>query len=416
MPRHPELYHWNDTLASRFPKLPKTYVWLLALWTVGMLLARRCGLSSVSLFLARLLGQKENTLRQHLREFYQEKQAKAGAKHGRKRQDFDAADCFAPLLSWVLSSWPSQRLVLALDPTNLGDRLHVLAVSAVYRGMAIPVAWKVLAGNEKAAWHPHWCDLLARLRQALGDDWQVLVLTDRGLESARLFEAIRGHGWHPLMRVKAAGKFRPAGWHKFYAFGTFAPRVGARFAAVGRAYKTSTSPLECTFLAAWEPGHDEAWLLLTDLGPYAANPCWYAWRAWIEQGFKVTKSGGWQWQYTKMTDPGRVERHWLAVAVATLWLVAVAGEGGEGMAVETVPGLPGQRGRAAGVAARPGRPGPGAKRQHRVFVQGLAVLMGALLNRSGLPPWRLHPQPWPEPWHDVPTLTEEAFCSGKVYP
>src|SRR5262249_9171095 len=74
--------------------------------------------------------------------------------------------------------------------------------------------------------------------------------------------------------------------------------------------KTSAHPLECLLLACWEAGHDEPWLLLTDLAACAANPCWYAYRAWIEQGFKVAKSGGWQWQATRMTDPGRVERPW----------------------------------------------------------------------------------------------------------
>jgi hypothetical protein len=24
--------------------------------------------------------------------------------------------------------------------------------------------------------------------------------------------------------------------------------------------------------------------------------CWYGLRAWIEQGFKITKRAGWQWQ------------------------------------------------------------------------------------------------------------------------
>src|SRR5580765_1480318 len=33
----------------------------------------------------------------------------------------------------------------------------------------------------------------------------------------------------------------------------------------------------------------------------------------IEQGFKITKRGGWQWQRTRMTDPQRAARLWLAV-------------------------------------------------------------------------------------------------------
>jgi len=37
----------------------------------------------------------------------------------------------------------------------------------------------------------------------------------------------------------------------------------------------------------------------------------------MEQGFKRIKRGGWQWQYTRMTDPARAERLWLAIAIAT---------------------------------------------------------------------------------------------------
>ena len=31
---------------------------------------------------------------------------------------------------------------------------------------------------------------------------------------------------------------------------------------------------------------------------------------------------GWQWQRTRRTDPARVDRHWLVLAVATLWGLA----------------------------------------------------------------------------------------------
>src|SRR5215831_13293142 len=52
----------------------------------------------------------------------------------------------------------------------------------------------------------------------------------------------------------------------------------------------------------------------------------------IEQGFKMTKRGGWQWQRTRMCDPHRAARLWLAVAVATLWLLSVGG-----LAQDTLP-------------------------------------------------------------------------------
>jgi hypothetical protein len=72
--------------------------------------------------------------------------------------------------------------------------------------------------------------------------------------------------------------------------------------------------------------YKDPWLIMMDLPPEASTACWYGLRAWIEQGFKITKRAGWQWQRTHMTQPARAARLWLAVAVATLWLLSVGGE------------------------------------------------------------------------------------------
>src|SRR5215207_5810428 len=333
MSRHPQLYPWSQEIASRLPLSPSV-AGVLALWSLGLIVAKRCGLDSVATAVAALLGQSFDAARQRLREFYQE----ASAKRGAGRKDFAADACFAPLLGWVLSFWPDKRLALALDATNLGTRFHVLCVSALYGGVAIPVAWKILVGNQPDAWHPHWCALLGRLRRAAGSDWRVVVLSDRGLESSRLFREIQACGWHPLMRAKAVGKFRPKGWHGWYTMERFAARKGARFAMAGTAYKGER--LDATLLTCWDERHDEPWLLLTDLPPGAAHPCWYAWRAWIEQGFKVAKSGGLNWQHTRMTQPERAERQFLAIAVTTLWLVAVGAEVERDGKIETIGSLP----------------------------------------------------------------------------
>jgi hypothetical protein len=403
MSRHPALYQWANELASQFDGLPTVFVTLLALWSLGMILARRCGLDSVACHLARLRGQSHNTVRQRLREFYQEASAKAGAKRGCPRRDFAVADCFVPLLRWVLSFWSCPRLALALDVTNLGDRFHVLCISVLYGGIGIPVAWKILPANQKEPWHPHWCALLQRLRPAVPTDWLVVVLGDRGLESPRLFAEIVAVGWHPLLRVKARGKFRPVGWVRWYAFGSLVPRVGQRFAAAGHAYKTAKEPLACTLLGCWDEGHDEPWLVLTDLGPTAASPCWYAFRAWVEQGFKVIKGGVLHWQHTRMTKAERAERLWLAIAVTILWLVVIGAE------VEADP-------RRETVGAVPHAQAQRAARRQRLFTLGLAEWLAAQLNGRPLLHGKLAPEPWPEVWHDVKILTEQAFCSQELYP
>jgi hypothetical protein len=106
---------------------------------LGMVLARSCALSAVSLFLAVGLGRKPNTVRQQLREFCYE----AKAKRGGSRQALQVEACFAPLLAWVLSWGEGNQLAVALDATTLGQRFVVLVISVLYRGCALPVAWTV---------------------------------------------------------------------------------------------------------------------------------------------------------------------------------------------------------------------------------------------------------------------------------
>jgi len=399
MSRHPQLYTWSEEIASHLRGLSPALVSVLALWSLGMILAHRCGLDSVTTQVATLLGQSFDTVRQRLREFYQE----ASAKRGRNRKDFEVASCFAPLLSWVLSFWSHKRLALALDVTNLGSHFHVLCISVLYGGIGIPVAWKILTGNQPEAWHPHWCQLLKSLQAAVPADWQVVVLSDRGLESSRLFAAIQALHWHPLMRVKGAGKFRPQGWHGWHAMQALLRQPGGRLALAGQAYKTA--PLACSLLACWEPQHTEPWLLLTDLPPSAGNPCWYAWRAWIEQGFKVAKSGGLNWQHTRMTHADRAERQFLAIAVTTLWLVAVGAEQEErAVPRETIATLPSDR---AEKVPQPSRP-----RRIRLFALGAAAVLAALINQAELPQGKLPQEGWPESIQTLHTTEGEFLSSG----
>jgi hypothetical protein len=399
-----QLYQWIDRVTSRFPTLSPCQARSLAQYSFGLVLAQACGLTAVTMALAKLLGQAANTCRQRLREWYQEAAAKAGAD----RTEVDPAACFGPLLDWVLAGWPCRRLALALDPTYLGDRFIVLAVAVVYRGCAVPVAWVIRDAQQQGSWLPCWRGLLAQLATRVPKDWTVTVLSDRGLESAELFEAITGLGWHPLMRAKGAAQFRPDGWCAFWPLRRLVPAVGRRWKGRGHAYKSLKRPLRCTLLACWEAGHAEAWLVLTDLAPQDADAAWYGWRCWIEQGFKVAKRGGWQWQRTRMTDAGRAERLWVVLAVATLWLLEVGGVADAAIPPETVPALGGGPAAARGPVPREG------ERLHSAFREGLYTVLAALWRGEPLPQGRFLPEDWPAIREVHDPLTEEDVLATEL--
>ena len=72
------VYQWTEVVTSHMPHLSKPQAAVLALWSLGMVLARSCALTAVSLFLATGLERKPNTVRQQLREFCYEAKAKRG--------------------------------------------------------------------------------------------------------------------------------------------------------------------------------------------------------------------------------------------------------------------------------------------------------------------------------------------------
>jgi len=426
MSRHTPLYSWIGQVASAFPGLSRPQATVLALYSFGAILAHRCGLNSVAVTLAALMGMGYSTIRSRLQEFYQP----ASAKSGTRRRELDVATCFAPLLAWTLKGWPSNRLALALDATSLGDRFTVLSISVVYRGSASPVAWRIVRANVRHAWKPEWIALLRSFQTLVPAAWTVIVMSDRGLYARWLFQEIVALGWHPLMRITHAGKFRKNGSRSSLPVTAFVAKAGQRWQGRGVAFpKTARRRLDCTLLACWESGHDEPWFVLTDLGPDQSDSLWYGMRAWIEQGFKLLKRGGWQWQMTRMTDPDRANRLWLVLAVATRYILAVGGEADAAeMPVETVPEIaPTSRatraaGSVTGRSAQSRRPvacpipsarvpkkrASGTKqRLVSVFLQGLAVLSSLLIAGHVLPKPQWKPEPWLEIRADFRTCPDQ---------
>ena len=254
-------------------------------------------------------------MRQYLREWLYD-----GSDRARPcRTELDVSLCFAPLLRWVLAWWRSGRLALAVDPTLKGDQTTAIVISVVYRGCAIPVAWRIMRANRPGAWMDPIVELLQALAPAVPDEMTVIVLCDRGLASPKLWQQILAQGWHPYMRYPKNITFCAQGGRRLPAR-AFVSRPDTAWVGSGTAF--ADAKRRCTLLAVWYAEPEEPWIILTDLPPEAVGVSWYALRFWIELGFKAVKSLGWKWDKTRRTDPARVSRHWLVLSVATLLTLA----------------------------------------------------------------------------------------------
>jgi hypothetical protein len=385
--KNEELRQWTRTVIEKMPHLSKSQVVVLAMWSFGIVMTQSSGLTTVSVFLAELLGKKENTVRQQLREWLRDAEDKTKTKDG--RASLEVTSCFSPLLSWILCLWPEseKRLALAADASTLSDRFTVLAISVVYRGCGIPIAWKIVEATKPGSWKPHWQELFHHISQTVPADWFVIVTTDRGLYADWLYQQIKSIGWHPFMRINLQGLFQIQGDNSWRPLNSLVLEVGQSFQALVTCFKTNS--IECTLLARHDEGYADPWLIITDLPAEIADACWYSMRSWIECLFKDGKRGGFAWHRTKITDPQRAERHWLAIAIATLWQVSVGGEVDANLPISSLDELPPTH------VARRNFKHSFLHRCLSCFRRGFLVIKAAVLNRLPLPIGSFFPEPWP---------------------
>jgi hypothetical protein len=386
MSHEAQLSYWEEEVATRFPGLSKPQAAVLASYSFGIAVVRCCGLTTVATFLAELEGLNVGAVKQRLRELYLPKDKKCGDK----RREVSVSALFGPLVDWMVGLLVGIDLAIALDATALGDRFVVLSVSMLFRGTAIPIAWTVIEAQSRGSWNDHWKLMLRTIRPHIPKTLNVIVLTDRGLWSRQLFRAIRLAGWHPFMRITSSGSWQSNGTSGFVPLSHLLPRTGTSLCRTGTAFKAPKSRLRCTLLAYRGESAEEPWLILTDIKSEGAEAVWYAMRFWIENGFRQLKRGVWQWQNTKITEPGRVERALFPVALATLWTVAV------GAAAEGQHEVPGFEDLWVAVGRRP-HTAPGFQpRRISVLIRGWIRIIVNLIKGRLTTIERLIPEPWPK--------------------
>lgn len=301
------VYLYRDILRQYLPSLSKPQSLVLAAFCLGMALAQRCNLRPIAEQL-HILGTA-NTVERRLQRFL------SGGK-------LCLSTLQRQLAHWVVSRCVQGRAVLLVDETCLGNHLRVMVVCLAYRGRALPLAWECYlpdqypAGGQVAL----VLGLLERIAPALQGVPEVVVEADRGIGcSPRLLEGIARRGWYYLMRVPSSVRLLLEEGREV-CFGEQVRRGECWQASGCYAFKKG-GWLRCRALGCWRVDAGEAWLLVTN---HPQVEAWhYAQRMWQELAFRDLKSGGWQWQRSRVWHPAHAQRLWLVMAVAyalMLWL------------------------------------------------------------------------------------------------
>jgi hypothetical protein len=222
----------------------------------------------------------------------------------------------------VALNWADQPLEVALDTSVLWERYVIVRLAAIYRGRALPLAWKVLTQPSASVSFENYADLLTTAHQLIPASCPVTLLADRGFMDVELMKRATALGWHFIIRTKMniwvyrafqaptqVSRLLPPQGHirLYHTLQVTARRFGPIHLALGH--------------VRTQHGY-EKWALLSDLPTALSTFEQYALRFDIEENFLDDKSAGFQLEASLFDDADALARLCLLLATATLYLVS----------------------------------------------------------------------------------------------
>jgi len=230
------------------------------------------------------------------------------------------------LLKAALKQWSLQQtLFLGLDVSDLKNGCVLIRVALIYRGRAVPVCWKVMSHKGTSVAYQDYKKLLKRVLKLLPSGHPVVLLADRGFVHAKLVKFCRKHHWGYRLRAKCNTVIGLAD-HRTFNFVQLCPPKGhAHFYHQVQIMGENIGPVHVALANPQNPD-EEPWYVISNEPTSVTTLTEYALRFDMEEGFLDDKSGGFQLEGTRLTDPKVLERLLLVLAIAVLHLTSVGTE------------------------------------------------------------------------------------------
>src|SRR5258708_3587927 len=229
---------------------------------------------------------------------------------------------YLPVLQAALVDWPSKtRLYVALDTTALRPFVLIRA-SLVYRGRAIPLAWRAMHHRSTQVSFEAYQPVLKQVHALLPANQLVTLLADRGFVHERLLHILQKLGWQFRLRLPGDTLVH-LGAHHMAAVKDLCPPAGhTQFFQQVAILGVAVGPVSLALAALLEQP-DDPWFVASSEPTDEATLEEYGLRFDIEESFRDEKSGGYQLQTSRLATPEALERLLLIVALSTLHLTSL---------------------------------------------------------------------------------------------
>ena len=228
---------------------------------------------------------------------------------------------YEPVAAGLLRSAAAagEQLRLIIDGSKVGHGHQLLVVALGYRRRALPLAWTWVRSTRGHSTGYKQAALLAYVRRLVPATATVIVIGDS--EYTPLQAILERWGWGYVLRQKGSHLVQLTPTHPWQRADSFVAHPGERLWLTNITL-TQQHAHRCHFLALWQPGEKEPWLLATNLPTPTLTRLHYSRRMWIEGMFGDFKSNGFDLEASRLQKILHLSRLTLAVALLYVTLLA----------------------------------------------------------------------------------------------
>ena len=227
---------------------------------------------------------------------------------------------FLPYAEVLLQHLALQTVVLVMDGSGVGRGCTALMIHAVYKGRALPLAWRVRQGPQGHFPEDRHIAVVELISEVIPEGAKVVFLGDGEFDGTTLQATLNKVGWAYACRT---------------ALSTVAPWEGVTFRldTLGACSKPGTliALKEVQFtrdaygpvmvLSCWAKGYHEPLYLVSNMDAAEEACRYYQKRFRIETFFADQKSRGFHIHKSHIADPQRLSRLLIAACLAYIWII-----------------------------------------------------------------------------------------------
>jgi hypothetical protein len=227
---------------------------------------------------------------------------------------------FLPYADVLLRHLALQTVVLVMDGSGVGRGCTALMIHVVYKGRALPLAWRVRQAPKGHFPEDLHIALVTLISELIPAGTQVVLLGDGEFDGTRLQQTLQEAGWSYACRTATSTVATWAG-ETFRLDALGACLKPGRLIELKEVHYTREAYGPIMVLCCWAKGYQEPLYLVSNMATAEEACRLYEKRFRIETFFSDQKSRGFHIHKSHMSDVQRLSRLLIATCLAYIWIV-----------------------------------------------------------------------------------------------